>query len=164
MFSTQKNRLFLFPLELCIWVTWKHHSQIMLSEDSMDALQLENPHPCSTPSFNVNSSKMFSSVWTWLNHLARQERSVRISFLILFHVRLGPNHFAEFWMAEQKQKPYAFCTQKVNQLRSTRHSWSLLADLPHGHGAAAKPAATLVPKNLLSFLPIPGSHVGLAQK
>lgn len=107
MFSTQKNRLFLFPLELCIWVTWKHHSQIMLSEDSMDALQLENPHPCSTPSFNVNSSKMFSSVWTWLNHLARQERSVRISFLTLFHVRLGPNHFA--WVLDGWTEAEAIC-------------------------------------------------------
>ena len=66
-------------------------------------------------------------------------------------------------MAEQKQKPYGFYTQKVNQLKSTRHSGSLLADLPHGHGAAAKPVATLVPKSLLSVLPIPGSHLGLAQ-
>ena len=107
MFSSQKNRLFLFPLELRIWVTWKHHSQIMLSEDSMDVLQLENPHPCSTPSFNVNSSEMFSSVWTWLNHLVRQEGSVRISFCMLFHVRLGPNHFA--WVLDGWSEAEALC-------------------------------------------------------
>ena len=40
---------------------------------------------------------------------------------------------------------------------------TVVADLPHGHGAATKPAAALVPKSLLSVLPFPGSHVGLAQ-
>ena len=40
-------------------------------------------------------------------------------------------------MADQKQKPYAFYTQQVNQLRSTRHSCSWLASWSWGSSQAS---------------------------